>query len=73
MMLWTGAPGDRYFADEILEIPDDSSRDWKKRTEPRHKVDGEHIVRPRLMIATRKRILAWMAPRKYRGNPLSRA
>ena len=28
-------------------------------------VDRAHIARQRLMIATRKRILAWMAPRKY--------
>jgi Homeodomain-like domain len=31
-------------------------------------VDRAHIVRCRLRIAGRKRILAWMAPRKY-GNP----
>jgi hypothetical protein len=31
-------------------------------------VDRAHIARCRLRIKTRKRILAWMAPRKY-GEP----
>jgi hypothetical protein len=59
------------FADEILEIADDSSRDYKKKIGADGKetwvVDRAHIARCRLRIATRKRILAWMAPRKY-GN-----
>ena len=58
-------------ADEILEIADDSSRDYKKKIGADGKetwvVDRAHIARCRLRIATRKRILAWMAPRKY-GN-----
>jgi hypothetical protein len=56
-------------ADEILKIADDSSRDYKKRIGADGKetwvVDREHIARCRLRINTRKRILAWMAPRKY--------
>jgi hypothetical protein len=58
-------------ADEILKIADDSSRDYKKKIGADGKetwvVDREHIARCRLRIATRKRILAWMTPRKY-GN-----
>ena len=56
---------------EILEIADDSSRDYVKKTGADGKetwvVDREHIARCRLRINTRKRILAWMAPGKY-GN-----
>jgi hypothetical protein len=59
-------------ADEILKIADDSSRDYTKKVGADGKVtwvvDRAHIARCRLRIATRKRILAWMAPRKY-GNP----
>jgi hypothetical protein len=58
-------------ADEILKIADDSSRDYKQRIGADGKVtwvvDRAHIARCRLRIATRKRILALMAPRKY-GN-----
>ena len=54
---------------EILEIADDSSRDYVKKTGADGKVtwvfDKEHFARQRLRIATRNRILAWMAPRKY--------
>jgi hypothetical protein len=54
---------------EILAIADDSSRDYKKKIGVDGKVtwvfDKENIARCRLKIATRKRILAWMAPRKY--------
>jgi hypothetical protein len=56
-------------ADEILKIADDSSRDYKEKIGADGKVtwvvDRAHIARCRLRIATRKRILAWMAPRKY--------
>jgi len=56
-------------ADEILKIADDSSRDYKKKIGADGKVtwvvDRQHIARCRLRIKTRKRILAWMAPRKY--------
>jgi hypothetical protein len=56
-------------ADEILKIADDSSRDYKKKIGADGKitwvVDRAHIARCRLRIKTRKRILAWMAPRKY--------
>jgi hypothetical protein len=53
-------------ADEILEIADDSSRDYKIGADGKLTwvVDRAHIARCRLRIATRKR----MAPRKY-GYP----
>jgi hypothetical protein len=60
-------------ADEILKIADDNSGDYKKKIGADGKetwvVDRAHIARCRLRIATRKRILAWMAPRKYGGTP----
>jgi hypothetical protein len=53
------------------KIADDNSRDYKKKIGTDGKVtwvvDRAHIARCRLRINTRKRILAWMAPRKY-GN-----
>ena len=59
------------FAYEILEIADDSSRDYVKKTGADGKVtwvfDKEHIARQRLKIKALKWIMARMAPRKY-GN-----
>ena len=59
-------------ADEILKIADDSSRDYKKKIGADGKetwvVDRAHIARCRLRIATRKRILAWMAPRNVKPS-----
>ena len=57
--------------DEILEIADDSSRDYVQRTGANGKVtwvmDREHIARCLLRIKARKWALARMTPRKY-GN-----
>ena len=57
--------------DEILEIADDSSRDYVQRTGADGKVtwvmDREHIARCLLRIKARKWALARMTPRKY-GN-----
>ena len=56
---------------EILEIADDSSRDYVKKTGVDGKVtwvfDKEHFARQRLKIKALKWMLARMAPRKY-GN-----
>jgi hypothetical protein len=56
---------------EILEIADDSSRDYVKKTGADGKVawvfDKEHFARQRLKIKALKWMLARMAPRKY-GN-----
>jgi hypothetical protein len=55
--------------DEILEIADDSSRDYVQRTGADGKVtwvmDREQIARCLLRIKARKWALARMAPRKY--------
>jgi hypothetical protein len=55
--------------DEILEIADDSSRDYVQRTGADGKVtwvvDREHIARCLLRIKARKWALARMTPRKY--------
>jgi len=57
--------------EEILEIADDSSRDYLKKTGADGKVtwveDREHIASCALRIKTRFRIVALLAPRKY-GN-----
>jgi hypothetical protein len=54
---------------EILEIADDSSRDYVKKTGADGKVawvfDKEHFARQRLKIKALKWMLARMAPRKY--------
>jgi terminase small subunit-like protein len=56
---------------EILEIADDSSRDYVKKTGVDGKVtwvfDKEHFARQRLKIKALNWMLAGMAPRKY-GN-----
>ena len=55
--------------EEILEIADDSSRDYVKRIEADGRVvwvlDREHISRCRLKIKALSRIVALLAPRKY--------
>jgi hypothetical protein len=57
------------FAYEILEIADDSSRDYVKKTGVDGKVtwvfDKEHVARQRLKIKTLKWIMARMVPRNY--------
>ena len=54
---------------EILDIADDSSRDYVKKTEVDGKVtwvfDKEHFARQRLKIKALNWMLARMAPRKY--------
>jgi len=56
-------------ADEILEIIDDSSSFFKKKTEADGKVtwvlDREHFARCRVKIAAYKMVLARLAPKKY--------
>ena len=55
---------------EILKIADDSSGDYVKKTGADGKltrvVDREHIEECRRRIKARKRILAYLAPKKYR-------
>lgn len=58
-----------HFADEILEISDDGSNDWMRRTgkdrEEQWVANGEHIQRSRLRVDARKWLMSKMAPKKY--------
>jgi transposase-like protein len=66
--------GDRYararelqadrFAEELLEIADDTSHDVVERN-GELVVDHEHIQRSKLRVDTRKWLMARMAPRKW--------
>jgi hypothetical protein len=51
--------------DELLEIADDSSRDYKPGANGNLSADHEHINRSRLRIDTRKWYLAKLAPKRY--------
>ena len=57
------------YADEILEIADDASRDWITKKNPDGStyrvLDGEHVQRARLRIDSRKWLMSKMAPKKY--------
>jgi hypothetical protein len=58
-----------FFADEILEIADDSRNDWMDRQNPdgsvTRVVDHEHIQRSKLRIDARKWLMSKLAPKKY--------
>lgn len=58
-----------YWADEIIDISDDSSQDEVEKERPDGStymaVDHEHINRSRLRVDTRKWLMARMAPKKY--------
>ena len=61
------AQADR-FADEIIEIADDSRNDWVEREidgQMLRAVDHEHIQRSRVRIDARKWLMAKMLPKKY--------
>jgi hypothetical protein len=55
--------------DQMLEIADDSSRDYVEKTGADGKVtrvvDKEHIEERRRRIKAHRRILAYLAPKKY--------
>lgn len=57
------------YADQILEIADDASRDWVTKKNPDGSTyqvfDGEHVQRARLRIDSRKWLMSKMAPKKY--------
>jgi len=61
------------YADQILEIADDASRDWVTKKNPDGSTyqvfDGEHVQRARLRIDSRKWLMSKMAPKKY-GDPI---
>ena len=54
-----------HFADEILEIADDNSRDTYTTKDGREVVDHDHIQRSRLRVETRKWLMSKVAPKKY--------
>lgn len=55
--------------DEMLDIADDGSNDWMKRSgkdqEDYWVVNGEHVQRSRIRIDTRKWIASKLKPKKY--------
>jgi hypothetical protein len=70
------------YAEEILEIADDGTRDYKADSEGREVVDHDHIARARLRVEARKWYVSKLAPKKYgdkvdlnhggqEGNPLT--
>jgi terminase small subunit-like protein len=61
-----------HYADEILEIADDGSRDYTKDSEGRLVVDHDHIQRARLRIEARKWTAAKLKPKKY-GDRITHA
>jgi hypothetical protein len=52
-------------ADELLEIADDGSQDFKLDSHGNLVADNDHISRSRLRIDTRKWYLAKLAPKRY--------
>lgn len=58
-----------YFADEILEIADDSTNDFMERKDGTEYCDQENIQRSRLRVDTRKWFAARMAPKVYGERP----
>lgn len=53
------------WADEIVSISDDGSRDYTKTEDGREIVDHDHIQRAKLRVDTRKFLMARLAPRAY--------
>jgi hypothetical protein len=52
-------------ADEILEIADDASDDFKKDANGKLRVDAEAIQRSKLRVDSRKWLVAKLLPKKY--------
>lgn len=64
-----GIQADNY-ADEIIEISDDSTNDWVERENQRTgetytELNHEHIQRSRLRVDSRKWIMSKLLPKKY--------
>jgi hypothetical protein len=57
-------------ADEIIEISDDGSRDYRKDEDGHETVDHDHIARSRLRVDSRKWMLSKMLPKVY-GDKLA--
>jgi hypothetical protein len=54
-----------FFADEIMEISDDSSGDTQTNEDGKEIVNHEHIQRSKLRVDTRKWLMSKLAPKKY--------
>ena len=52
-------------AEEILDISDDSSRDWVTDQDGNRVVDHDHISRTRLRVDSRKWMAGKLKPKKY--------
>lgn len=53
------------FVDEVIEICDDVSKDWRKDKDGNDVVDHDHISRAALKINTRKWVACKLIPRIY--------
>jgi hypothetical protein len=53
------------WVDEIMEIADDSSGDWKVSPKGRKQIDKEAVQRSRVRIDTRKWLLAKLLPKQF--------
>lgn len=54
-----------YWSDEIIDISDDGSRDYKESGDKGPVVDMDHIARARLRVDTRKFLMAKIVPKIY--------
>ena len=54
-----------YWSDEIVDISDDGSRDYKESGDRGTVVDMDHIARSRLRVDTRKFLMAKIVPKIY--------
>ena len=54
-----------HWADEIIEIADDSGVDVIPEEDGRYRIDGEAIQRARLRVEARKWLMSKLAPKKY--------
>ena len=53
------------FAEDMLDIADDGTNDWRERDTGGVEVNGDHIQRSRLRIETRKWLASKLKPKKY--------
>ena len=54
-----------HVAEDILEIADDASKDWKERADGRLEPNHELVLRSRLRVDARKWIISKFNPKKY--------
>lgn len=54
-----------FYAEQIVEISDRSSDDWKQDEKGRMVPDTEHIMRSKLRVDARKWVVSKLLPKKY--------